>query len=190
MNGLHNISLNWEGPHKLSDFLLAQEELRKKYGSPGVYLWITRFPDSGDKIFYIGKATGSPNLFKRIQQHYAFIVGGLYNVPGEFRSCKEEWIPDWAKSNTCNVLTDIEKMKALIGDCFRYVEACRVYLAKTNDMDNVADIERNLLWDLRPCGTKWGTMTKPSVRLELLHSNASWLSEPIKNQIRETCSFV
>lgn len=189
MSDIHRIQLNWQGPHKFSDFMLAQEELRIEYSSAGVYLWTTYFPNGGDKIYYVGKATGRPSLFNRIQQHYALIVGGLYNVPAAFRLCKEEWIPDWRKYDTYTILTDIEKMKMLIEECFKYITACRVYLAKTS-RDKVAILERNLLWDLRPCGTKWGTMTQPNPRLEIVHSNAKWLSDSIKSQIRDTCSFV
>jgi hypothetical protein len=165
------ILLHWQGPYRFQE-ILANSATRNDFDVPGVYLWIESAP-GGDRVCYIGKATGSPSLMMRHLQHYMFYMGACYSVPGWFRNSERDWSLDLKDQEVVSTIFNKEKLFPLISQSLDYANHLQVFLAKA-PRDTVKDIERNLLYDLKPSGTKGGTLTPPRVSLQIGHKNAKW----------------
>jgi len=189
MNDITEIVMDWEGPYKLSEFFI-DPAMKDKYDRPGVYLWIEELPNGKKRLSYIGRATGRPTLWKRHLQHYAFLVGGLYTIPKEFRRSDVAWIPDWTMEETAATLLSLEKFLNIVEEGFRYASACRIYLWPATPDANVRLIERNLLYDLKPTSTIWGTISEPVTRLNIRHRKPAWLFLEIREHIKNDSLFV
>lgn len=189
MNDVTELVMDWEGPYKLSEFL-SDPYMKEKYHRPGVYLWIEEVPDGKRRLSYIGRASGRPTLWKRHLQHYAFMVGGLYNIPKEFRRSDVAWIPDWTMEETAATPLSLEKFLNIVEEGFRFASACSSFLWPATPDANVRLIERNLLYDLKPTGTKVGTMSEPVTRLDIRHREPAWLFPEIREHIKNDSLFV
>lgn len=181
MNDPNVLTIDWKGPFRLKDFFV-DDLVKSEFNQPGVYLWVEDLPDGTDRLSYVGKAAGSPSLTKRQQQHYTNMISGLYTIPCEYRDSHEVWIPQWDRPEVADVILDPGKYKKLVEEGFRYAAACRIYLYPT--ASNVATLERNLLFVLKPTGTKQGTITEPSQRLTIEHRNPHWLSASISERVK------
>ena len=189
MNEPRNLRIEWEGPFRIIDFLINQKYLKENFRFPGVYIHTTMYPDGTEKLTYVGKATGSPSLFIRQQQHYASLIGGLYQIPKEFRTSDIDWIPNWEKHEAEKILTNKDAFKVLIDECYNYAQARNVFLAVNKWGYSVKEIERNLLYDLNPIGTNYGTKTRTNNPIDIIHVNALWKNEHISKQIKRYCMF-
>lgn len=165
------------------DFV-ADDRLEAEFSRPGVYIWIEETA-IGHHLSYVGRAGGSPSLFQRQRQHYANMIGGLYTIPKEYRSEDHDWVPNWSDSDVADVLLNPHRFHKLVGDGFAYAEKCQIYLATLNSLDEAKLVERQLLYDLRPTGTKWGLSTPPSSSVSITHINALWASETVISQARD-----
>jgi hypothetical protein len=172
--------LVWEGPFGLTEFL-EHPELVDRFSCPGVYLWIQRMAH-GDVLNYVGKAGGRPTLYARQVQHYVHLIGGLYTIPGEFRHSGEDWIPDWRKSDVSAILLNPERFHELVGEAFGCARSYSIHLARLDGSEEAKAVERQLLFDLQPTGTSRGTGSPPDAPVEIVHADATWATE----QIRET----
>lgn len=188
MNKITEMIMDWEGPYKLSDFF-TNSALKQKYRKPGVYIWIEELPDE-KRLSYVGRATGRPTLEKRLQDHYANCVGGLYTIPKEFRRSGVAWIPDWNVEDTIATLLSLNKLLTIVEDGFRYASVCHIYLWPATPDTDVKLIERNLLYDLKPTGTIWGTKSVPANRINIRHRSPHWLCKEIRERINNDSLFV
>ena len=165
--------LNWEGPIKAESFLdEANPDARR-----GVYIWICTTEDD-IWIEYVGKATGSPNLGHRQQQHVANILGLRSTIPGIFRRSGKAWTPNQYPVNKKDLL-DLDVHMALLMESKTYLDSISIYVAevpKEAEVD-LKHVERNLLYDLSPRGTTSGTKTAPQQKLALKHRNATWATK-------------
>ncbi len=177
MNENPKLVIKWEGPCQLANFF--EPDTRKKYDCPGVYLWM-----EGAELYYVGRATGRPSLSWRQMQHYAYQISGLYDIPKKYRTSGDNWVPKRSQREVADVLLNQEKFRQLVGEGFRFADALSVYLYCARSGKDVRAIERNLLYDLRPTGTTWGTKTIPNLRLELQHQSATWLTPEVRSQAR------
>lgn len=177
---LENCKLNWRGPYQIGDFVI-DDALEVEFNEPGVYIWIEETA-TGHHLSYVGRAGGSPSLFHRQRQHYANMVGGLYTIPKEYRSEDRDWKPDWSDPDVARVLLNPERFHKLVDDGFTYSKNCYIYLSTLNSLGDAKLIERQLLYDLKPTGTKWGVATPPSSPVLITHSNALWATETVISQ--------
>lgn len=166
MNSENTLNLLWDGPFRLVDFISGQDRYNKKYRCSGVYLHVVNFPNGIEKLAYVGKAN---NLFIRQQQHYAHILGGLYMIPEEFRSTNMKWEPNWEIRHTANIMTKIEDFMKLVKDGYQYAMERKVYLCIKDWNYSTREVERSLLYKLKPYGTKIGTKSEPNNLLNINH---------------------
>jgi hypothetical protein len=189
MDEPEQVVVEWDGPYSLSAFI-GDTALKERFDKPGVYIWIETLPDGTCRLAYVGRATGRPTLWKRQMQHYAYMVGGLYMIPKEFRADGTAWVPDWTRLETARTLLDRPKFAAVIDDAFRYAAACQVYLWVVPPGTDVRIVERNLLYDFKPTSTDWGKGSSPGCRLTLCHRSPRWLTPEIRAQVRRDVRFV
>src|SRR4029077_17662876 len=71
--------LKWNGPYSFRE-LLSNAGHRVTFNSPGVYLWINQVRQP-ERISYVGKASGEPDLWTRQWQHYIAYIAGHYQLP-------------------------------------------------------------------------------------------------------------
>jgi len=164
---LRSLTLLWRGPFGFEE-LLRCPDLRAEFSCAGVYLWKER-QDTDQNIAYIGKAGGSPSLFSRHVQHYMGYVGGSYSIPAEFRSEGSEWSLNVQNPAVLDTIFDLERLKRVIEEGFAYVRKLSIYLAKVAASDT-RTVERTLLFTLKPVRTKWGTLSRPSETLNIIHA--------------------
>ncbi|MFA6224069.1 MAG: hypothetical protein WC647_17345 [Desulfomonilaceae bacterium] len=162
------IKLCWKGPFSFKD-LLTNERYKKDYKCSGVYLWEMA---SAEAPQYIGKATGRPGLWLRQFHHYISLIGGHYTVPPQFTNNGKEWICDYEKNEVLEILFNEQKFKEVISYGFRYAAAIKIFLAKLSQ-EKVNIVERNLLHDLKPSTTFWGTQTVPKELVKIVHCETS-----------------
>ena len=182
------VTLHWQGPFTLPKFLQSVEYTNEFKGKSGVYLW-TEPDDVGKVLTYVGCASGKPCLWIRQFQHYMNLIGGQYNIPAEFRHDKQQWGLKYENEICKRVVFDLEQFKMLAADAFAYVERTRIFVCPWPAAE-VETIERNLLWDLQPRDTTWGTRTPPSMRLDISHQNALWASLEIRRQIHPDVQII
>jgi hypothetical protein len=72
---------------------------------------------------------------------------------------------------------------------FSYARQLRLYLCPL-ESHQAPRVERALLYQLQPLGTRPGTQSPPSEIGEILHSKAAWLTEKTKRQIKSILSVV
>lgn len=177
------IELPWFGPFSFRDFIEASERV-KDFHVPGVYLWVETGED-GERISYVGKASGRPNLLQRQQDHYTNYIGGRYRIPGSYRSGKPDWEPGQYPQNA-EIILDYERFTELVGEAFQYVQHTTIYLAPLKDWacEDISVAEWNLLYDLKPTDTRRGTLSEPRQRIKIVHKNARWYTSDVKRYIR------
>lgn len=164
---LRSVTLLWRGPFSFEE-LLRSAALRAEFSCAGVYLWKEQ-QGADQNIAYIGKAGGSPSLFSRHVQHYMGYVGGSYSIPAEFRAKVSEWSLDIQNAAVLDTILDVERLKRVIEDGFAYVRKLSIYLAQVAASDT-RTVERTLLFTLKPIRTKWGTLSRPSETLNIIHA--------------------
>ena len=158
-----------EGPFTFQQFLI-DPQMRAKYSCSGVYRW-DEVGDGREICAYVGKASGSPTLFQRHVQHYMGYIGGTYSIPGEYRRSGKPWALDVRDEAVVSTLLNKEQFVLLIEEAFEYTQKLKIFLACTPP-ESVSVIERNLLYQLRPTRTTWGTLTAPGQPLEISHRGA------------------
>jgi len=125
------------------------------------------------------------NLWTRQWTHYLSLIAGHYQIPEWFRSGQTRWEMDPAESEVVETVFDANKYHALVDEGFRYAKTIRLYLCPLAG-DLVKNVERQLLYELRPLKTSWGTRTQPSEILNLLHDGAGWLTPATQQQVRDS----
>jgi hypothetical protein len=178
------ILLEWHGPFRFQD-ILADPVARKTYNVPGVYLWVESAPKHSG-IYYIGKAGGSPTLMMRHLQHYMCFMGACYGIPARFRNCGKDWSLDIKDPEVVQTIFEKGKLFPLIAESLDYANHLQIFLAQA-PKEYLKDIERNLLWDLKPSGTMLGTLSPPKTKVRIAHKNARWadcLSEEDEGRLR------
>ncbi len=137
-----------------------------------------------NRITYVGKATGSPSLSRRQLQHYMSYIGGCYFIPAAYRNSGRAWSLDVSDTEVIETITDQSSFLPLISDCFRYVERIAIFLA-INSEENLAPVERNLLFNIKPEDTNWGTQSPPANRITVINRGAiSQINEGIPEEKR------
>jgi len=176
MNQAH---LTWHGPFTFRA-LLTDESLLTRFQLPGVYLWVDR---KRTQLWYVGRSL--TNLIKRHYTHNANLVGGQYNIPADYRAAKTEWVPDWGRRDALGVSFSEEAFVALIKEAFVFRNNLDIFLSPQNrGVDSTVQkslvvllkaLEKNLLYDLRPAGTR-SPHSPPSPRLTIVHhGDTRWL---------------
>jgi len=178
------IELVWFGPFSFRDFIEESERV-KDFKVRGVYLWVEKGEAGEERISYVGKVSGEPNLLKRQRDHYANLIGGGWTIPGGFRSGKGKWEPHQYPENVGTVLS-CDKFVELVRAAFQYVQCITIYLAPLGQLSSevIGAVERNQLYDLKPTYTNPGTKSEPRQRLRIVHKNARWYTEDVKRYIR------
>jgi len=199
-NGVERITLEWSAGRKLREFALdTSDDHRKRFDRAGVYLWVVAPPNDDAYVSYVGKATGSPTLLGRMRTHFVLHMGVGYSMPVPFvpqkyvvhsRSGRKRWEVNWSSDVCLNVLADEEQVIELTRCGFRLTNAITVYVANV-DKVQVKAVERQLLWDLHPQGTDWGTKTAPAPRtVDIWHKNAGWATELMRRGFKSPLQVV
>lgn len=169
------IELYWSEPFTPKALLATENGFREDYDKPpGVYIW-TEIVASVETLAYVGRATGNPTLWVRQFQHVLNTLGGQMSIPADFREEKVDWRMNYNDKSVVDIVLDKEKFVKALSGFYHYLDCTRVYLAPC-DSSLVKTVERNLLFDLRPTRTSWGTRSEPSDRLTFIHHNATWLA--------------
>lgn len=185
-----SVRLKWKGPFPFKDFLL-NPKYNDEFSCPGVYMWVIEH-DRRKCIQYIGK---SQSVFHRILDEFFLQIGCKYSIPKEFRSCRKDWHCNFNDKKIFDILLHKEKLLNLIGESFDYIMRNKLYIACQENEGNkfIGMVERNLLWQLQPCRTKWGTMSKPKNVLSFIHVGAfnndeieKMAKDPIKEKYRKS----
>jgi hypothetical protein len=184
MDALQTIDLYWEGPFSFKELLLNSTNV-KRFAKPGVYLWVERMHN---RLSYVGRSLSS--LLTRHRQHNANQVGGLYNVPKEYRVFKQEkWVPNHKNQDVLKTLFSIKEFLELIQDAFRYRDDIEIYLCPLNQKkDFLKSLEYNLIYTLQPYDTKPGRLTAPEHKIAITHINAGWKTA-VKEEYRNRINF-
>jgi hypothetical protein len=180
------VFFRWNGPFTFQQ-LLTSEALKAEFSRPGVYLWVEP-RENGETISYVGRATGTPNLWTRQADHYSNFIGGRYRIPREYRRNEQAWELDFNRPSVIETLFNLPKYQEVVEDGFAYAQRIRIFLCPL-DAAVVRDAERNLLYDLCPTETKWGTLSRPANRLHIIHTGASWASAEVRRRIRDYVEF-
>jgi hypothetical protein len=161
------VNLHWSDEYSFRE-LLSSQELRQRYkGKPGVYV---HKDHRSPRIAYVGKASGSPDLWLRQYQHYVHYIGGLYVIPDQDPTSNTySWEPG-PTSNVLDVVFDREKFKTVVTRAFDYVSHVRLRLCGLSTHDEAKTVERQLLRDLAPLDTTRGKLSAPANLLVLVHS--------------------
>jgi len=183
------IRLEWSGGYSFKE-LFFDGEYRSKFCTPGVYLWLEPAEDR-DRILYVGRATGAPDLWNRQWSHYVSYIAGHYQLPEIARPGRGSW-----EMNPCNravleTVFDEASYVQLVRDGFAYASRISVYLCPLS-VDVVRRVERQLLYELQPSGTKPGTRTPPEECLKLVHHRVGWLrrlDQSSHNRLVDTISI-
>ena len=154
--------------------ILTDLAIREQFCLPGVYIWVETLPTGKRQLSYVGKATLSTTLWGRHLQHYASLVGGLYSIPKEFGDGTNHWVPDWSKRDVASIMLEESLFLKVVEAGFKRAVATEIYLCPLSGEVDLAAIERQLLYELKPSGTKRGTMSPPKVGLEIEHQNIPW----------------
>lgn len=183
---MDTVTLKWHGPYSFRK-LITDKELRDRWNVSGLYLWIDP-TDQGETIYYVGKATGAPSLFKRQLEHYQHYICGAYDIPAQVRSSRTYWRLDFKAPGVAEAITDREKLFQLVEDGFRYASSFKIFLAEA-PRERVGVIEANLLYSLEPVGNTRGKYTKPAEEIEIIHENAAWATDAVRNKIKRPVRF-
>lgn len=168
------ISLHWDGPFSFRD-ILTNDEIEQKFSCSGVYLWVETLPNGVRQTSYIGKATSCTKLWNRHLQHYASLIGGLYNIPKEFCNWGEAWIPDKKMNDVAEIVLDKKRFMNVVEAGFKRAAATEIYFCRLSDNEaNLATVERLLLYEHKPSGTKRGTISDPKRGISITHLNKPW----------------
>ena len=155
---------------------------------PGVYLWLDHFRQP-EKICNVGRATGSPTLWSRQWAHYCALISGHYLLPEGAGPCGAKWAMDYRSAAVAKVVFDEVKYVELVHLCFSYAQQIRIHLCPV-ERDFVKAVERQLLFELQPLDTTWGTKTRPRDALDLSHESAAWLTTSTQAQIDKSVRFI
>ena len=180
MNEELAVTLDWEGPLTCRDFIEQVPAVEKYKCTSGVYL-CTEQQGATTVLTYVGKAA---DLWTRQVQHYMNQISGQAIIPKDFCSDGQAWDALYKHDRFRAIVSDVERFRQLVTDAFRYVQHVRVFLCR-RPAKEVRVLERNLLYDLQPRDTKWGRETVPSVRIDIRHRNALWVSPEIREHAKK-----
>ncbi len=177
-----NLTLQWHGPFPLPTFVPRLSELWREFSERGVYLWIDR--RDPEQICYVGKATGSPNLWLRQFDHYVSIIGGRSLIPDSHQGRDPIWEIDRDSDQALETMLDKERYCSVVRKGFAYSRQLAVCLCSLPDASSVdlRVLENNLLYDLRPRDTRYPAR-QPNPRLTLVHANAVWATPSVLAQV-------
>ncbi len=167
MSEMDPIRLDWEGPFKIRE-LIEPSARAGHLDQPGVYLWCDSDPRS---ICYVGRSKSS--LVARQREHYLHQLSMEYSLPASARESRQKWECYWQLPAVLATVLDKQKVVEHIKEAFEYVHGVEVYLAVLDAAD-VERVERQLLWELQPSGTRRGTGTAPSEHTPITHSGSDW----------------
>lgn len=171
---MKTITLLWHGPFSFRE-ILTEQGIKNEYSVPGVYIWTETLPKGSRQISYVGKATKSTTLWRRHLQHYSALIGGIYNIPKEFCSWGSAWVPDKQKRETVEMVLDRERFKEVVDAGFNRAAATEIYFCRLSENEpGLVKIERQLLYELKPTGTKRGTISPTKNSFSIIHENTPW----------------
>jgi len=184
MSYSQKITLEWHGPFTFRT-LLTDLSCLDQFSKPGVYLWVER---KENRLYYVGRSLD--NLVKRHREHNAKFVGGLYNIPPEYRSNGVEWVPDLRRPEVLSTLFSVDKHIDLVKDAHAYRDNIDVYLSvkELSDKILIKSVERNLIYDLQPAGTEPGKHSLPTQRLNIAHRSAAWI-EAVSGDLKQSIEY-
>lgn len=182
--GTPPIPLIWSEPVSLERFVQGDVFRADAYKGSGVYTWIIKPPGRPDdeRLVYVGRATSATTLTRRLRQHYLGQISGSYTIPAEFRDSAGQWNIDWDCPEVTKTLACEDAFTQVVRQGFAVARASMISVAAVRE-DLVRDVERQLLWDLQPIDTTWGTRSAPHVRLRFQHVGAVWATDAIKRQV-------
>lgn len=159
------VTLSWEGPFTFRKFLTEEKRFDN---SRGVYFWRDG-PEPSSPVWYVGKTSGQPSLYKRQFHHYLSLIGGQYVIP-QRQSNGEKWECTYEE---LDILLDKNRYMELVADSFEFVSCLYIYVAPLNNENKVPlrVVETNLLFDLNPKGT-WKPKTEPEPCVKFVHTGA------------------
>jgi hypothetical protein len=171
------VELSWHGPFRLRQ-LLTDAQLKAQFDLPGVYIWKL----SEDAINYVGRALGKPTLWHRQFAHYVATIGGLYQLPDVMCADGRHWEIDHSRADVMATLLDVSRFQRIVSGGFAYIEKADVWLCPMKDVarKTIERVERTLLHDTQPTGTRHGTQSAPPVPISMSHQNASWATPSIR----------
>lgn len=168
-NKTTSLDLRWSKGYSFQQ-LLANDDLRKEFNCPGVYLHLDNRRSEGERAAYVGKASGAPSLWRRQYDHYVHYIGGLYVIP---ESTQHEnsytWTPGPDNEKTRSTVFCREAFHEIVDLAFDYVQTVTIHLCKLPTAGEAKIVERRLLWDLEPIDTTAGTKTRPKDVRECFH---------------------
>jgi hypothetical protein len=183
---METVTLRWNGPYGFGQ-LITDKELRTRWNVPGVYLHVTP-AGQGETIYYVGKATGAPSLFKRQLEHYQHYICGAFDIPAEVRRSGTYWRLNLNEFGVAETITDREKLLELVEDGFEYASSFKIFLAEA-PRERVGVIEKNLLYDLQPVGNTRGMKKQPTEEINIVHENARWATDEVREKIKASVHF-
>ena len=182
------MDLKWTQPIRLSDVPRLDSAAAKELDFVGVYVWTITPPGRPDEEYlaYVGRATRSTGVLKRWRDHFINQVSGRYIIPPAFRgpSIPTEWSLNWAEPAVTEHLTSADRFSEVVRQGFAVAAASKMSAARVEVPGvRVQDVERQLLWELRPRDNIWGCNSPPSTSLRFKHVEATWANSYVKRQI-------
>jgi len=118
----------------------------------------------------------------------------MFNIPLDFRESKQEWVPTdvhfYGEKNNefFETIFSRDKFLKLVHEAYEYAQKINIYYAtKDFSKENIALIERKLLFEFKPLNTYWGTKTDPDSEVTLIHDGI--IKDTIKKWIDDTNDY-
>ena len=153
--------LKWHGRYTFGE-LLTDVRLEESFDRPGVYIQTEK---QGDVEFasYIGKSHSS--LVSRQFEHYRKCIGGLYTIPSYIRKSDKPFVPYIPNPEYHDIILDKNRFLELVSEGFDYAASIGIYFCGLEAASEIKGVERNLLYQIKPIWSYWGTLSKPHKEL-------------------------
>jgi hypothetical protein len=163
------ITLNWEGPTPLKEFV----KYKKYAGISGLYIWVEdkEGAPKETEISYIGK---NVDLGWRLFEHFLGQISGGYGLNKNYIDKLRRWgitehEPYIKKSEqTLGIYSDKEKYLALVHDAYTNMEKINIYVAKCHK-GHLNEIERELICSIYSRSNIRGINAKSNDKVTLTH---------------------
>jgi hypothetical protein len=170
-----------EGSRELTFLDFFRDDVRSAYDCAGVYLWLEPFPE-GAKVHYVGRALArGQTVSTRQVAHYVSYIGIGSRLPGWYLGREGDWEFNPSGPNVIGMLGDDDAICEHVRKSLAFARSLRIF-ASVVDAPDADEVERSLLYQLRPTGTR--ARGVPDGRLTLRHRNASWWAGRVPSQAR------